>query len=353
MFEHILETIKILKQKVDNGRGSAEHTRILHDFLMVALYVTSMCGRSKELRTLEIFDESSEGKEFAFDWTREYNVFVVSAGMDKFTLYENDFKNVACHGPSKFELDNSLWLIPYIKEYLRKRHDLINGCPAHSFMFMTTTGLAFTSSSFTSYLSALFEREVNIRAGTTKLRHALVTHVLSLPEAESMRLRESLADLMRHSLKHQQRTYNDKSRQERTSISRDLLNRSVESVANTRDSPDSASINGEKESRERSPRVEEEVCVGDIVALLDPVSTCEENASIFVGKVMRIIEDEALLLEFCCVDGSKNLYRAAAGSSWWERLRSLIHPIDIVYDRKNEVYEMRCSTADIYRAVYT
>jgi hypothetical protein len=37
--------------------------------------------------------------------------------------------------------------------------------------------------------------------------HALVTHVLSLPEAESLSVCETLAVLMRHSLKHQQMTY--------------------------------------------------------------------------------------------------------------------------------------------------
>ena len=101
-----------------------------------------------------------------------------------------------------------MWLIPYVKEYVRKRQDLLNG-KSHSFMFMTATGMAFNSSTFASYLSVIFEQEVNILAGTTKLRHALVTHVYSLPEAENLRLRESLAELMRHSLKHQQKTYCD------------------------------------------------------------------------------------------------------------------------------------------------
>ena len=154
-------------------------------------------------------------------------MFVVSTALDRFTLYENDFKNLNSHGPCKFELDSSMWLIAYLKEYLVVRRTLLNG-KSHTFMFMTATGLPFSSSSFTTYLSALFEREVKIRAGTTKLRHALVTHVPSLPKACDS---ESLAELMRHSLKHQQRTYCDISRQDRTLLSRDLLNRSVEMAA--------------------------------------------------------------------------------------------------------------------------
>ena len=88
---HILDTIKNLKDKVDCSKGKPGHIRMLHDFLMIALYVTSMCGR-----------------EFQFDWKRRCNVFVVSADEKHFTLYENDFKNVKSRGPSKFEMDSSV-----------------------------------------------------------------------------------------------------------------------------------------------------------------------------------------------------------------------------------------------------
>jgi hypothetical protein len=76
--------------------------------------------------------------------------------------------------------------------------------PTRTCMLVTATGLPFVSSSFAKYLANMFEKEVNIRAGTTKLRHAVVTHIMSLPESESLKLRKSLAILMRHSLKHQQ-----------------------------------------------------------------------------------------------------------------------------------------------------
>ena len=74
MLQHILYTIKSLKHKVDCSKGKPGHIRMLHDFLMIALYVTSICGRLKELRTLEFFHESLEGKEFQFDWKRRCNM---------------------------------------------------------------------------------------------------------------------------------------------------------------------------------------------------------------------------------------------------------------------------------------
>ena len=350
MFEHLGETIKSLRQKVDSFRGSPEHTRILHDFVLLSLYVTSMCGRSKEMRTLELFRESEDGKKFRFDWEKKCNVLVVSSDEGKFTLYENDFKNLRSHGPSKFEINDPEWLIPYLKEYIRKRDDLLCG-KSHSFMFMTATGLAFTSSTFTSYLGNLFEREVRIRAGTTKLRHALVTHVLSLPESESLRLRESLAVLMRHSLKHQQVTYCDISRQDRTSLSRDLLNKSIEEASEIAESSTVATAVRSRRSKSVQ-RPCGEVSVGDIVALLDGVSTCAEDASVLVGRVMKIKGDDVLIMEFGKIEGSETLYRAVVDSSWWEKLDSVIYPIDIVYDSKKQAYELRSSAAEIYRVVF-
>ena len=95
----------------------------------------------------------------------------------------------------------------------------------------------------------------------------------------------------------------------------------------------------------------DDVNVVDIVALLDAASSCPEDASIFVGRIIKVREFEAQLMELGYVDESKSLYRAVAGSSWWESLDALIHPIDIVYDRSNQLYELHSSPADIFRVV--
>ncbi len=183
---------------------------------------------------------------------------------DKFTLYENDFKNLKSH-----------WLIPYLKEYVPRRQDLLNG-KSHSFMVMTAIGLAFNSCTFALYLSAMFEWEVNIHAGTTKLRHVLVMHVLSLPEVESLRLCEGLAELMRHSLKHQHKMYCHILHQDRT-----LLTKIYSSLAMAA-KQSAGDIYGSKETSEGSCS-DDAVCIGDIVALVDTVSTCAEDASILLA----------------------------------------------------------------------
>ena len=87
--------------------------------------------------------------------------------------------------------------------------------------------------------------------------------------------------------------------------------------------------------------------------LLDSVSTSAESAAILVGRVVKVHENEAQLMEFHCVDSSKGLYRPVVDSSWWEHFDSLIiYPIDIVYDRSNQVYELRTSPAEIFHVVF-
>ena len=219
-------------------------------------------------------------------------------------------------------------------------------------MFMTATGLAFTSSSFMLYLGDLFEKEVHVRAGTTRLRHALVTHVLSLPEAESLRLRESLAVLMRHSSKHQQTTYCDISRQDRTFLNLDLVNKSVAEATSSKNPRVESCAESSCPLKVVEPPQHCLICAGYMVGLVDSVSTCAEDAVVFVGRVVKIRANEVLLMAFRKVEGREMFYRAVVDSSWWENLNSIIYPIDIVYDSKEQAYELRSTIAEIYDAVY-
>ena len=225
MYSHILETVRNLREKVEEDQGCSDGEKYvctLHDFVLICLYLISMCGRSKELYSLQMFDERKEGSPFQFDFRIDCNVLVYHRDQRTITIYENDFKTVRTHGPSKFVIDQSMWILPYLKKYIALRESLLRG-KSHKY--------SFTSSFFSNYLAGLFKREVNVRAGMNKMRHAMVTFVMSLPESESLKLRESLASLMRHSLKHQQQTYCDISWQDQTSLSRDLLNKSVEVAA--------------------------------------------------------------------------------------------------------------------------
>lgn len=190
-----------------------------------------------------------------------------------------------------------------------------------------------------------------MRDGTTKLRHAVVTHMMSLPESESLKMRESLSLLMRHSLKHQQLTYCDISRQDRTLISRNLLNRSVEQAASnvqqTDQSDNEAAASNVKQSEDKGER---SVIVGDIFALVDGSTTCLADASIFLGKVMRLEEDgeEVLLMELRNVPGEDSLFRAVPDSCWHESKNSLIFPVDVAWDKSCRAYHLRSTVEELY-----
>ena len=121
------------------------------------------------------------------------------------------------------------------------------------------------------------------------------------------------------------------------------MNRSVEKATS-----ESISVDYSGESIKRRG----DITAGDIVALLDSVSTSAESAAILVGRVVKVHEHEAPLMEFRFVDSSKGLYRPVVESGWWEHFDSLIYPTDIVYDRSNQVYELRTSPAEIFHVVF-
>ena len=370
MYSHILKTVRNLREKVEEDQGCSDgekYVRTLHDFVLICVYLTSMCGRSKELYSLQLFDERKKGSPFQFDFRIDCNVLVYHRDQRTITIYENDFKTVRTHGPSKFVIDQSMWILFYLKKYIALRESLLRG-KLHKYLFLSlsTSGRSFTSSSFSNYLAGLFQREVNVRAVTNKMRHAMVTYVMSLPESESLKLQESLASLMRHSLKHQQQTYCDISRQDQTSLSRDLLNKSVEVAANPvveekEEEHSNGLIGGGgvpsfgDSSTSKSSLIswqQHSPAVGDVVALVDGSSTCYDDAAIFLA-VIRFSKDEseALLMEFREIAGEQSLYHAVVDSSWCESTDSLIFPVDVVWDRKRRAYELRSSVADIYGTV--
>ena len=61
-FNHILDTIRNLRAKIFSTTG-IKKARHLHDFVMLSMYLRVNPGRSKEIRTLQVFVESG-GKEF-------------------------------------------------------------------------------------------------------------------------------------------------------------------------------------------------------------------------------------------------------------------------------------------------
>lgn len=351
-FAHILETLRNLRDKYFESRG-LEKVRHLHNFVLFALYLRAMPGRSKEIRTLQLYLESEKRKPFDICNFETGNFIVFELG-ENIYLLQSDFKTSKSSGPSKTELSDDVELCHYLNLYANARPTLMLG-KSHDFFFLNAYGEPFrSSSSIAKYIGDIFEREVSIRASTTALRHAIVTYFSSIDESKDSNVRKSLAVLMRHSIRYQELVYNDQTFDEKTKAGRNLLRDKIAAnVFGAREEFTGENDESANGCSDDDDFVELKPDSGDIVALLDGAST-EDNVTFFLAKVARLNEDrsEAHLLHLDKIDGADNLYRLRPGKVWTESVGALIFPVDVVYDSSEKGYELRTSAEDIYKCVH-
>jgi hypothetical protein len=221
--EHLGRTKK-LRCKFEECSGP-QQVRHLHDFLIISLFVTVMPGRSKELRTLQIHDEGRQGE---FDKQSAYGKNVINFAVNgSITMFQTDYKTADKYGAATSTIDSDEMLAYYLKLYLKKQISLLVG-KTHNYFFVSYRGEAFSSSSpFSKYVSDIFQREVSITAGTTALRHAILTYFNSFDESKDESLRESLATLMKHSVRYQKTIYDDRSQFTTTELGRKFMHEKI------------------------------------------------------------------------------------------------------------------------------
>lgn len=355
LFSHILDVMRQLRDQYYTTAGMAS-SRYLHDFVLLCLYTRALPGRGKELRTLQLIDHTKSEQQFQADNVEESNALHFQSD-GSVILTEVDFKTVKTMGPSRIDLTDDEWLVYFIKIYAQKHRPTLLLGKDHKFFFVNKNGEAFLSSAaFSKYISDLFDRETGIRASTNKMRHAICTHFMSLPESQNQKLRESLAALMKHSVRHQQDTYNDQRRNERVQMSRsfmrkqlvetDLFEMEENEMRVCQDSKNSLASE-EPNSEALLPQI------GELVALLDPASTGPDNAFIFIAKVLRYTpdKDRVYLQELEKLNDACDLYRAKCSSTWWENVQTLCYPIDIVYISSEKAYQLRSTAKQIYHDI--
>jgi hypothetical protein len=135
-FNHILDTIRNLRAKVFSSTG-IKKARHLHDFVMLSMYLRVNPGRSKEIRTLQVFVESV-GNEF--DVAQFLNKNVIAFKNDKtVSLIEDDYKTVNSTGPRNFDLSEDEMLVYYLHQYNLARPTLLQA-KSHNYFFLNTSG---------------------------------------------------------------------------------------------------------------------------------------------------------------------------------------------------------------------
>ena len=194
--------------------------------------------------------------------------------------------------PTKIDLSDDQDLVYYLKLYLKIRPTLLCGND-NDFFFWNRHGRSFDSSAaIAKYFNDIFEREVSIQASTTALRHAIITYFSTLNESKDGSIRQSLALLMKHSVRYQETVYNDQTNAEKVKPAREFIRKKIAASIFGHDSD--SEQGGEQDSSEENSDGEFDLkpCQGDIVALLDPISD-KDNIEFFLAKVARYSHDQS------------------------------------------------------------
>jgi hypothetical protein len=238
----------------------------------------------------------------------------------------------------------------YLKLYLKKQVSLLIG-KSQNYSFVSYRSEAFLSSApFSKYVSDIFQCEVSIRAGTTALRHAILTYFNLRDESKDESLRESFVTLMKHSVRYQKTSYDDQSYEERTKLGRKFMHKKI---SNGVFSEEEVCILNEAKVADDDTSVEIPIRVNNVCCLLDLIST-PQDIRIFVAKVARFLADrtEVYLMHLEKQPDSNNMYTFRPGDIWKESCKSLVYPVDIVYNSSENAYELRMTKQAIYRSVH-
>ena len=158
---------------------------------------------------------------------------------------------------------------------------------------------------------------------------------------------------MKHSVRYQEQVYNDQSTDEIVKPAREILRTKIATDVFGHDF-DSKEICGSEDDDESS---DEEFVLkpkqGDIVALLDPISTVN-NIEFFLAKVARYSFDksEVHLIHLQRLENEENMFRLKPGRVWTESTKSLIFPLDVVWNQNIKAYELRTLPEEIFETVH-
>ena len=129
----------------------------------------------------------------------------------------------ASYGTNKTDLMPLTFLTYYFRLYRTKMRPLLLNGKEHDFFFVNGRGDLFMQNSYSSYVSAMFEKYFSLKLTTVDLRKAVVNHFLSLPESLDASLRESFASLMKHLARTQRQFCDERPLPEKKSRALDFL----------------------------------------------------------------------------------------------------------------------------------
>jgi len=336
VYPELLELCRELKWQVDELSG-IEQARCAMDLCLILLYASANPGRVKEYVTLRIY--SGQSAHACLDQN-----FICFNEDDTVVLIENDYKTKNTYGPSRTELSELPFLVYYLRVYRQKLRPRLLMGSTHDYFFVNHKGQPFSGSSFTGYISALFDKHFSVKLTTNDLRKCVVDYFLSLPESGDYTLRESLAAVMKHSVRTQKRHYDERPLAEKKSRAIAFLG----SMASRAMETEAVEIDCIGEDDEGF--LDALPSNGELVALVASDSTLGDP-KVLVAKVLRYSQDRktVYLAHYAEVEACK--FKLEAGKCYTERANSIIYPVDIAYHYSSGLYELRTSKLDIHNQV--
>jgi len=334
------EVVRNLHCRYEEASGVVR-ARLHMNFTMLLLFAVNP-GRAKELRTLRLSTKEPAEQEihkFAQSFPEGDNAIIFSSEGPVW-LIEHGYKTAPKYGLNvvRFDTAEYQFVIFHLKEYKGVSRPRLLSEDKHDYFFVNKRGTQFkTSSSFSHYLSLIFQEHLGFPCAINEMRHALVEHFRSSPESSDVRLAESLARVCKHSLRTQINIYDRRTESERRSQALSYLNRSaVNFILDEAPAPCSPKDDSDQETEDLpSP--------GEMCALVSCDAT-QENPTVFLAKVLKYTADgrSARLAWFKEVETRPTYFEFQAGTDVWEeKASSLIYPVDVVFHRLDGTYELR------------
>ena len=202
IYAELLELCRELRWEFTEAMGPTK-ARTCMNLCLLLLYCSANPGRAKEYITLRLYKNQSTDK------CSDQN-FICFNKDGTVILLEKAYKTEPTYGTSRTDLTSLNFLTYYLKIYCTKMRPLLLCGKEHDFFFVNWRGDPFTHHSYNKYISALFDKYFSLKLTTADLRKAVVNHFLTLPESGDYSLRESFAALMKHSMRTQKRSYDER-----------------------------------------------------------------------------------------------------------------------------------------------
>ena len=215
VYPELLELCRKLKWEVHEKSGQTQ-ARSCMNLCLLLLYCSANPGRSKEYISLRIYNGQSN------EDCKDQN-FICFDEDGTVPLLVDNYKTRNTYGVNRTDLTPLTFLTYYLNLYRNKMRPLLLIGKEHDFFFVNQRGDSFMQNSYSSYVSAIFEKYFSLKLTTVDIRKAVVNHFLSLPQSGDHALRESFATLMKHSVRTQKRFYDERPLAAKKSRALDML----------------------------------------------------------------------------------------------------------------------------------